>query len=219
MVKNLKVKRYIQVGLIAVALQAIFYLTGYINKNYNVYVDLTYIYCGTIAIGLAIISILRKNDSFYKYLGISFLGIGILEYFKIFIKIQDGGKKTNEFIDIIISLCIGNLEIIVVIIAMILALKKATNTKAVIINILVFAANYAYTYLFTKLGISLIAYFLIGSICLYVFYKLLKKNNIEDFRIIGYLVILFFSAIIRVIFIGQGYIYIFIANTLRMLAY
>ncbi|MGL4850983.1 MAG: sensor histidine kinase, partial [Clostridium sp.] len=61
--------------------------------------------------------------------------------------------------------------------------------------------------------------FLIGSICLYVFYKLLKKNNIEDFQIIGYLVVLFFSAIIRVIFIGQGYIYIFIANTLRMLAY
>ncbi|MGL4914355.1 MAG: hypothetical protein ACRC3Y_18195, partial [Romboutsia sp.] len=189
MVKNLKVKRYLYIGLIAIALQAIFYLTGYVNKNYNVYIDLTYIYCGTIAIGLSIISILRKNDSFYKYLGISFLGIGLLEYFKIFIKIQGNDKKINVLVDPIISVCIGNLEVIIVLLAIILTLKKVSNTKAVIINIVAFVLNYSYTYIIVKMNLHIIAYFFMCVICIVILPKLFKKNNLGDLQIIGYLLI------------------------------
>ncbi|MGL4875252.1 MAG: sensor histidine kinase [Clostridium sp.] len=219
MLKKIEIKRYLYIGIIAVMIQMLFCLTGYLNKNYNVYIDLTYIYCGTIAIGLSIISILRKNDSFYKYLGISFLGVGILEYFRIFIKIQDISEKANDFANIAISLCVGNFEIIVVFIGMILTFKKVSNTKAVVVNIVVFLGNCMYTYAFIKLEISLVVYLIISATCLYIFYKMLKKNNIYDFQIIGYMTILFFSAIIRTVFMVDGYIYIFIANTLRMVAY
>ncbi|MGL5415632.1 MAG: sensor histidine kinase [Clostridium sp.] len=217
--RKIEVKRYLYIGCVAITIQTLFYLTGYLNKNYSVYVDLTYIYCGTIAIGLSIISMLRKNDSFYKYLGISFMGIGLLEYLKIIIKILITDESIYYRVNLVISFCIGNFEVIVVILAIILWIKGVSNTQVAIINIIALILNGIYIYLLMYLKVPINIYLVIGGSLLIICYKLLKRNKIRDFKITSYMVILLIIAILKILLLGSGYQYIFLVNTLRMFAY
>ncbi|MGL5646425.1 MAG: sensor histidine kinase [Clostridium sp.] len=217
--RKIEVKRYLYIGCVAITIQTLFYLTGYLNKNYSVYVDLTYIYCGTIAIGLSIISMLRKNDSFYKYLGISFMGIGLLEYFKIITKVLIESEHVYYTVNLVISVCIGNFEVIVVLLAIVLWVKGVTNIQVAMINIIALIINSIYIFLLMYLKVPIKIYLVVGGSLLIICYKLLKKNNIKDFKIISYMIILFVIAILKIVFLGSRYQYIFLVNTLRMLAY
>ena len=63
-------KRIFFIGAIVFIIHLIFIIISNFNDRIWLYMKLTDIFCGSIAIALSLLTIFRKNFSFYKYLGV-----------------------------------------------------------------------------------------------------------------------------------------------------
>ena len=101
----------------------VFLFTGrYLQFHYAVS-----IFCATFAISLGMVTILRKVNNEYKYIGIGFLFVGIIECIKLFLNIIYNYEFFNEIIKIIENTG-KNLEILIIVTSF-MCLKKNYSIK------------------------------------------------------------------------------------------
>lgn len=123
--KNSEIKlQYINLQIILIVLYVfVFLFTGrYLQFHYAVS-----IFCATFAISLGMVTILRKVNNEYKYIGIGFLFVGIIECIKLFLNIIYDYEFFTEIIKIIENTG-KNLEILIIITSFI-CLKKNYSIK------------------------------------------------------------------------------------------
>ncbi|WP_297629591.1 HAMP domain-containing sensor histidine kinase [uncultured Clostridium sp.] len=216
--ENLLKKKFFMVGLIIFGLQALFYITGYINGNTIIYFKLISVYCGTIAISLAIITIFLKNGSFYKYLGISFLGIGLLEYLKIMMNAMvDESASMN--IRMIINYSIENFEYTCLLLAVIYAAQKIKNIVVIIKILIAVTITVLYTSFFLEKSYGVFIFLGIGSISFLIVLMILRRKGIKDYKIYTYMLCILVGNLLKIIFLQRMTIFMTIPVTLKMLAY
>ncbi|MGL5415307.1 MAG: ATP-binding protein [Clostridium sp.] len=216
--ENLLKKKFFMVGLIIFGLQALFYITGYINGNTIIYLKLISVYCGTVAISLAVITIFMKNNSFYKYLGISFLGIGLLEYFKIMINAMVD-ESTHGGVRMVINYSIENFEYVCLLLAVVYAAKKVKNIVVVIRILIAVVITVLYTSFFIEKSYGIFIFFGVGSINFLIVLMILRKKGIKDYKIYTYMICILIGNLLKMIFIQSVTIFMTIPVTLKMLAY
>ncbi|WP_338596625.1 ATP-binding protein [Clostridium baratii] len=101
----------------------VFLFTGrYLQFHYAVS-----IFCATFAISLGMVTILRKVNNEYKYIGIGFLFVGIIECIKLFLDIIYDYEFFNDIIKIIENTG-KNLEILIIVTSF-MCLKKNYSIK------------------------------------------------------------------------------------------
>lgn len=123
--KNSEIKlQYINLQIILIVLYVfVFLFTGhYLQFHYAVS-----IFCATFAISLGMVTILRKVNNEYKYIGIGFLFVGIIECIKLFLNIIYNYEFFNEIIKIIENTG-KNLEILIIVTSF-MCLKKNYSIK------------------------------------------------------------------------------------------
>lgn len=216
--ENLLKKKFFMVGLIILGLQGLFYITGYMNGNTIIYFKLISVYCGTVAISLAVITVLMKNGSFYKYLGISFLGIGLLEYLKIMMNTMVN-ESTYSSIRKIINYSIENFEYACLLLAVIYAAKKVKNIVVVVRILIAVVITVLYTSFFIEKSYGVLIFFGVGSISFLFVLMILRREGIKDYKIYVYMICILVGNLLKLVFAQKMTIYMIIPVTLKMLAY
>lgn len=211
-------KRIFFIGVIVFIIQLIFIIISNFNEKIWLYMKLTDIFCGSIAVVLSLLTIFRKNFSFYKYLGIGFISIGILEYSKIFL-------GTYVYRDIKADLflyttsCLVTLELLIVIAAMFFMKNKFSNFKAFMGYLSVMLITWGFIYFIRKFEIKYIVLILNIALVTFLFFLIRKEDNIEKKYINIYLIII---AAVRIITLGMlmfnNHAYI-LPNCLKTIAY
>ncbi|OPX49609.1 sensor histidine kinase [Clostridium thermobutyricum] len=211
-------KRIFFIGGIVFIIHLIFIIISNFNERVWLYIKLTDIFCGSIAVVLSLLTIFRKNFSFYKYLGIGFISIGILEYSKIFL-------GTYVYRDIKADLflyttsCLLTLELLIVIAAMFFMKNKFSNFKAFMGYLSVMLITWGFIYFIRKFEIKYIVLILNIALVIFLFFLIRKEDNIENKYINIYLIII---AAVRIITLGMlifnNYAYI-LPNCLQTIAY
>ncbi|BFK80706.1 PAS domain-containing sensor histidine kinase [Clostridium baratii] len=112
----------IQIGVILLYVFLFLFTGRYLQFHYAVG-----IFCATFAISLGMVTILRKVNNEYKYIGIGFLFVGIIECIKLFLNIIYNYEFFNEIIKIIENTG-KNLEILIIVTSF-MCLKKNYSIK------------------------------------------------------------------------------------------
>lgn len=210
-------KKYfnIIIGIIIFSVLVIIFNNEIIKLHYSIN-----IFCSTFGISLGLISLVRKSNSYYKFLGIGFLFIGFLEYFSILIRICD---ISNSLLFLIIWVN-KILEVIVIFIAIIMYLKQISNVQAIcgytaLIALLMCGTKYFLYHI--KNGIVCNNYYIfcfIITIITIIFLGKIKKNTQVKNMYIYMVFILIYQILSVKIYIDEKYISL-IGDILRCLAY
>ncbi len=147
----------------AIAILLVILIIYYITGSYLMFYNILNVSCASFGISLAIIALIRENFSYYKYIGLGFLFIGLNEFLQIFISkfvihILDGADLyiTGGINDI--------LEIIILPISFILMKKKVSNNKCII--------TYALITVLSSI-IGFLIYYLKGNVDTIVTYRII----------------------------------------------
>ncbi|HEY5525318.1 MAG TPA: MASE3 domain-containing protein, partial [Clostridium sp.] len=137
-----KIDKWKHIGLyfkIIVPSISIFIVSLLFTKGEALFFSLTEALCASFAAGLSIITFLRKDEKenmFYKYIGIGFFFISLLEFSKSII-LSKGIEEWRENATYILNLITCYLEFTVIIVAFYLKLKKSSLKICIYINLLV----------------------------------------------------------------------------------
>ncbi|WP_317310808.1 HAMP domain-containing sensor histidine kinase [Clostridium thermobutyricum] len=210
-------KRIFIIGAIVFIIHLIFIIISNFNYRIWLYIKLTDIFCGSIAIALSLLTIFRKNFSFYKYLGIGFISIGILEYSKVFLGTY-AYRDMKEDLFLYTSSCVITLELLIVIAAIFFMKNKFSNLKAFTGYLSVTLMTCGVIYFIRKLDIKYIVLILNIALVIFLFFLIRKEDNIEKKYINIYLILI---AAVRIITLGMlifnNYAYI-LPNCLQTIA-
>ncbi|ENZ03421.1 hypothetical protein HMPREF1092_00608 [Clostridium thermobutyricum] len=211
-------KRIFFIGVIVFIIHLIFIIISNFNEKIWLYIKLTDIFCGSIAIALSLLTVFRKNFSFYKYLGIGFISIGILEYSNIFL-----GTYVYRDIEADLFLyttsCLVTLELLIVIEAIFFMKNKFSNLKSFMGYLSVMLITLGFIYFIRKFEIKYIVLILNIALVTFLFFLIRKEDNIEKKYINIYLIIIAAVRIITlVMLIFDNYTYI-LPNCLQTIAY
>ncbi|CUP23661.1 sensor histidine kinase [Clostridium baratii] len=223
--KNVRRKlQYTNLQIIIILLYVfIFLFTGhYLQFHYAVS-----IFCATFAISLGIVTIVRKVSNEYKYIGIGFLFVGIIEYVKLFFNIIEGYTLFNDIMKIMENTNKG-LEIIIILTSS-MCLRKNYNIKQTVkfYSIITFVLAVFYYLIFNivnhneyydnVMSLNLICQMIIVLVILYK-EKIKKDITIENKFIYVYLLFIVLYNVIYNIKI-QNYITFILADILEYCAY
>lgn len=211
-------KRIFFIGAIVFIIHLIFIIISNFNDRIWLYMKLTDIFCGSIAIALSLLTIFRKNFSFYKYLGIGFISIGILEYSKVFLGTYVY-KDMNADLFLYTSSCVVTLELLIVIEAIFFMKNKFSNLKAFTGYLSVMLITFGFIYFIRNLEIKYIVLILNIALVIFLFFLIRKEDNLEKKYINIYLILI---AAVRIFILGMlmcnNYSYV-LPNYLETLAY
>lgn len=211
-------KRIFFIGAIVFIIHLIFIIISNFNDRIWLYMKLTDIFCGSIAIALSLLTIFRKNFSFYKYLGIGFISIGILEYSKVFLGTYVY-KDMNADLFLYTSSCVVTLELLIVIAAIFFMKNKFSNLKAFTGYLSVMLITFGFIYFIRNLEIKYIVLILNIALVIFLFFLIRKEDNLEKKYINIYLILI---AAVRIFILGMlmcnNYSYV-LPNYLETLAY
>lgn len=185
--------QYINLQTIIILLYVFIYLFAgrYLQFHYAVS-----IFCATFAISLGTVTIVRQVKNEYKYIGIGFLFVGIIEYIKLFLNIIEDYALFNNIIRIIEN-ANKNLEILIILTSF-MCLRKNYNIKQTIklYSSITLVLLIIYYFIFNKLdhnqyyddvmSLNLLFQFII---VLWILYKekIKKDINVENKNIYIYL--------------------------------
>ncbi len=169
-------KRIFFIGVIVFIIHLIFIIISNFNEKIWLYIKLTDIFCGSIAIALSLLTVFRKNFSFYKYLGIGFISIGILEYSNIFL-----GTYVYRDIEADLFLyttsCLVTLELLIVIEAIFFMKNKFSNLKSFMGYLSVMLITLGFIYFIRKFEIKYIVLILIIALVTIITLVMLIFDN------------------------------------------
>lgn len=185
--------QYINLQIILIVLYVfVFLFTGhYLQFHYAVS-----IFCATFAISLGMVTILRKVNNEYKYIGIGFLFVGIIECIKLFLNIIYDYEIFNEIIKIIENTG-KNLEILIILTSF-MCLKKNYSIKQTVkfYSIITFGLLVIYSLIFNNSSHN-------------EYYDNIMSLNLL-FQMILVLVILYKEKIKKDITVENKYIYLYL---------
>jgi signal transduction histidine kinase len=211
-------KRLVFIWGVAFIIHLIFIITSNFNERIWLYLKLSDIFCGSIAVVLSLLTMFRKNFSFYKYLGVGFASIGILQYLKIFWGTNVYGDLQGD-IFLYLNSCLINLEILIVIAAIFFMKNKFSNCKAFIGYLSITLITCVFIYFIKKYEINYGSIILNIVLILFLFFQLRKESNIGGIYLNIYLIL---SLIIRILIINmmiyKTYLYI-LPSYLKSIAY
>lgn len=216
--------QYINLQIIIILLYVfIFLFTGrYLQFHYAVN-----IFCATFAISLGIVTIVRKVSNEYKYIGIGFFFVGIIEYVKLFLNIIQDYTLFNNIIKIIENTN-KSLELIIILTS-VMCLRKNYSIKQTIklYSIITFVVAVLYYLIFNTvnynkyydnvMSLNLIFQMIIVLFILYK-EKIKKDITIENKSIYVYLLFIVLYNVIYNIKM-QNYITFILADILEYCAY
>ncbi|MEG1482111.1 ATP-binding protein [Clostridium sp.] len=171
------------------------------------------IFCATFGISIAIVTIIRNTETYYKYIGIGFLFVGTLEYIKVFFIKIIGYDLKSSFIGIIENTN-KNLEVIIIIVAFICLKRKYKNKDTIIIYsiitvsiitfyIIIFDVNMSEVYYNKILNMNSFIRMIVILISIVMIVKD-EKNKINYTYIYSYLLfITIYNSISNFIFISE----------------
>lgn len=153
----------------AIAILLILLVIYYITGSYSIFYNILNIGCASFGISLAVIVLIRENFSYYKYIGLGFLFIGLNEFLQVFI--SKFGNHILDNIGLYITWGINDiLEIIILPFSFILMKKKVNNNNKCIIIYAVI------TIVWSILGF--LTYYLKNNEIYLVVYKIIYKAQI-----------------------------------------
>lgn len=207
------IKKYFKIilGIAIFSFLIIIFNSKFIEIHYAIN-----ILCATFGISLGLISLIRKSNSYYKFLGIGFLFIGLLEYFSILMEV------CNVYENITIRIIWANkiLELIIIVISIIMYLKQISCKQAILIyGGIVIALLMLGKYFFENIDKfinSILAehhYILrLMVIILTIFYleKIKKNTHVKNMYIYMVFILIYQIVIMKLFFLG---------DILRCLAY
>lgn len=170
----------------------VFLFTGrYLQFHYAVS-----IFCATFAISLGMVTILRKVNNEYKYIGIGFLFVGIIECIKLFLNIIYDYEFFNGIIKIIENTG-KNLEILIILTSF-MCLKKNYSIKQTVkfYSVITFGLLAIYSFIFNNSNHN-------------EYYDNIMSLNLL-FQMILVLVILYKEKIKKDITVENKYIYLYL---------
>lgn len=185
--------QYTNIQIIIILFYVFIYLLSgkYLQFHYAVS-----IFCATFAISLGIVTIVRKVNNEYKYIGIGFLFVGIIEYIKLFLNIVEDYAVFNDIIRIIENTD-KNLEILIILTSF-MCLRKNYNIKQTI-----------KLYSTITLGLLVIYYFIFSKVDHNQYYnEVMSLNLLVQMSIV--LCIFYKEKIKKDITVENKYIYIYL---------
>lgn len=205
---------------------AIFMISLLFTEGEKLFFSLTEAVCASFAGGLAIITFLRKDEKenmFYKYIGIGFFFISLLEFSKSVI-LSKGIEDWREYVTYILNLSTCYLEFTVIIVAFYLKLKKSSLKTAIYINL---------STLIISLGIGLGIYnniiivnpdYTLGILALVTIIIVLNKSiNIisknERKIILRYILYIILHQVFYILYIKVNINWIYLAGLFKYLSY
>lgn len=181
----------LQVMLIVVYVFIFLFTDRYVQFHYAVS-----IFCATFAISLGMVTILRKVKNEYKYIGIGFLFVGIIEYIKLFLNIIEDYALFNNIIKIMENTN-KNLEILIIVTSF-MCLKKNYSIKQ--------AVKF---YSVITCGLLLMYYLIFNNLSNNEYYDNIMSLNLL-LQMILVLVILYKEKIKKDITVKNKYVYLFL---------
>lgn len=122
--EKLSKKACLYIGLTILFTLMILYMFS--NKVTEIHYSIN-VFCATLGISLGLISLIRDSNSYYKYIGIGFLFIGVTEYVTIIFQLIE----MNPIIILKFIIANKTLEASVILTSTIMYIKKYTNLKAI----------------------------------------------------------------------------------------